>query len=60
LKGKRSKAKIVITDIQPGFVDTSMAIGNTFWMSTTEKATAQIYSAIKKKKRKRISQKDGG
>jgi len=52
LKGKRSKAKIVVTDIQPGFVDTSMAIGNTFWMSTTEKATAQIYSAIKKKKKK--------
>ena len=52
LKGKRSKAKIVVTDIQPGFVDTSMAIGNTFWMSTTEKATKQIYTAIKKKKKK--------
>ncbi len=52
LKGKRSKAKIMVTDIQPGFVDTSMAIGNTFWMSTTEKATKQIYSAIKKKKKK--------
>ena len=52
LKGKRSKAKIVVTDIQPGFVDTSMAIGKTFWMSTTEKATKQIYSAIKMKKKK--------
>ncbi|MFK5958324.1 MAG: SDR family NAD(P)-dependent oxidoreductase [Lutibacter sp.] len=52
LKGKRSKAKIVVTDIQPGFVDTSMAIGNTFWMSTKEKASKQIYSAIKKKKKK--------
>ena len=51
-KGKRSKAKITVTDIQPGFVDTSMAIGNTFWMSTTEKATKQIYTAIKKKKKK--------
>ena len=52
LKGKRSKAKIVVTDIQPGFVDTSMAIGKTFWMSTTQKATKQIYVAIKKKKKK--------
>jgi len=52
LKGKRSKAKILVTDIQPGFVDTSMAIGNTFWMSTTEKATKQIYTAIKNKKKK--------
>jgi len=52
MKGKRSKAKIYVTDIQPGFVDTAMAIGNTFWMSTLEKATKQIYVAIKKKKRK--------
>ncbi|WP_457610335.1 SDR family NAD(P)-dependent oxidoreductase [Lutibacter sp.] len=52
MKGKRSKADIVVTDIQPGFVDTSMAIGKTFWMSTTEKATKQIYSAIIKKKKK--------
>jgi len=52
LKGKRSKANIVVTDIQPGFVDTSMAIGKTFWMSTTEKATKQIYKAIKSKKKK--------
>ncbi|WP_227807488.1 SDR family NAD(P)-dependent oxidoreductase [Lutibacter profundi] len=52
MKGKRSKANIIVTDIQPGFVDTSMAIGKTFWMSTTEKATKQIYRAIKKKKKK--------
>lgn len=52
MKGKRSKAKIYVTDIQPGFVDTAMAIGDTFWMASLEKATNQIYSAIKKKKRK--------
>ena len=52
LKGKRSKSNIVVTDIQPGFVDTSMALGKTFWMSTTEKATKQIYTAIKRKKKK--------
>jgi len=52
MKGKRSKAEIYVTDIQPGFVDTSMAIGKTFWMASAEKATEQIYTAIKKKKKK--------
>ncbi len=52
MKGKRSKAKIMVTDIQPGFVDTAMALGETFWMASVNKATTQIYSAIKKKKRK--------
>ena len=52
MKGKRSKATIYVTDIQPGFVDTAMALGDTFWMASLEKATKQIYSAIKKKKRK--------
>lgn len=52
MKGQRSKAKIYVTDIRPGFVDTDMAIGKTFWMATPEKATKQIYKAIKKKKRR--------
>lgn len=52
MKGKRSKAEIYVTDIQPGFVDTSMAIGKTFWMASTEKATKQIYTAIKQKRKK--------
>lgn len=52
MKGKRSKAKIYVTDIQPGFVDTAMALGTTFWMASLEKATKQIYTAIKQKKRK--------
>jgi short-subunit dehydrogenase len=52
MKGKRSKATIYVTDIQPGFINTSMAIGATFWMASLEKATKQIYAAIKKKKRK--------
>ena len=52
MKGKRSKAKIYVTDIQPGFVDTAMALGTTFWMASLEKATKQIYRAIKNKKRK--------
>ncbi len=52
MKGKRSKATIYVTDIQPGFIDTAMAIGDTFWMASLEKGTKQIYAAIKKKKRK--------
>lgn len=52
MKGQRSKANIYVTDIQPGFVDTAMALGATFWMAPLEKATKQIYTAIKKKKRK--------
>lgn len=52
LKGKRSKANISVTDIIPGFVDTEMAKGTTFWMASTEKATKQIYKAIKKKKKR--------
>lgn len=52
MKGKKSKSKITVTDIQPGFVDTAMALGDTFWMASVNKATNQIYTAIKKKKRK--------
>lgn len=59
MKGKRSKAEIYVTDIQPGFVDTSMAIGKTFWMSSAEKAAKQIYAAIKKKRKRLILQNVG-
>ena len=52
MKGKRSKSEIYVTDIQPGFVDTPMAIGKTFLMASTEKASKQIYLAIKLKKKK--------
>ncbi len=52
MKAKRSKADIHITDIAPGFIDTKMALGDTFGMATVEKATRQIYSAIKRKKKK--------
>ena len=52
MKAIRSKAKIVVTDIQPGFVDTSMAIGKTFWMASSKKAANQIFAAIKKRKKK--------
>ena len=52
MKAKRSKNNIYITNILPGYVDTVMAKGNTFWLATLDKATKQIYTAIKKKKKK--------
>lgn len=52
MKGRRSKARIYVTDIQPGYIDTDMAIGNTFWMASLEKASKQIFNAILKKKRR--------
>ena len=53
IKTKTIRSKqVFITDIRPGFVDTAMALGEgIFWMASLEKATKQIYSAIKKKKR---------
>ena len=48
----KSSLPITITDIQPGFVDTKMAQGEgLFWVSSPQKAAAQIYRAIKKKKK---------
>ena len=53
MKSKRTKkAKIHVTNILPGYVDTDIIKGETFWMAPLEKATKQIYTAIKKKKRK--------
>lgn len=53
IKTKSIKSKkVFITDIRPGFVDTAMALGDEiFWMVDLDKATRQVYSAIKKKKR---------
>lgn len=53
MKAKQTKkAKIDITNILPGYVDTDIITGDTFWMAPLDKATKQIYEAIKKKKRK--------
>ncbi len=52
MKAARSKNDIVVTNILPGYVDTAMAKGNMFWISTLDKACKQIYTAIKKKKKK--------
>ncbi len=53
-KAKEIKGrKVFVTDIRPGFVDTKMALGDgIFWMASLDKASKQIYSAIKRKKRR--------
>ena len=51
-KVSKQKLPIAVTDVMPGFVDTDMAKGEkVFWVSSTQKAAAQIMSAIKKRKR---------
>ncbi len=52
MKAQRSKATIYVTNILPGYVNTKMAQGNVFWVAPLDKACKQIYSAIKKKKKK--------
>lgn len=53
MKAQRTrKATIYVTNILPGYVDTDIIIGNTFWMASLDKAVKQIYTAIQKKKRK--------
>jgi short-subunit dehydrogenase len=46
------KLPIVVTDVQPGFVDTRMAGGDRkFWVATSQKAARQIASAIRRRKK---------
>ena len=57
LEGLRQKAsklegQIFVTDVRPGFVDTDMAKGEgQFWVASVEKATRQIFNAIKQRKK---------
>jgi short-subunit dehydrogenase len=48
---KTNKAKITITDIRPGFVDTRLAQGETFWKVDVKTASKSIQKAISRKKR---------
>ncbi|MFA6980046.1 MAG: SDR family NAD(P)-dependent oxidoreductase [Ignavibacteriaceae bacterium] len=51
-KATKLKEQIFVTDIRPGLVDTEMAKGEgLFWVASVDKATRQIYKAIKKKKK---------
>jgi short-subunit dehydrogenase len=46
---KKLKLPIVVTDVQPGFVDTRMAAGD-FWMASPQEAAGQIAAAIRGRK----------
>ncbi len=48
---KSKKAKIAVTDIRPGFVDTKLAQGETFWKADVDKAATQIIKAIERQKK---------
>jgi short-subunit dehydrogenase len=48
---RKWKLPIVVTDVQPGFVDTRMAAGNRFWMASAETAARQIATAIRRHKK---------
>jgi short-subunit dehydrogenase len=49
-KAAKLKLPIVITDIRAGFIETSMAKGEgAFWIAPLEKASRQIYRAIRNK-----------
>lgn len=51
IKAHNLKAKIYITDIQPGFIKTKQNKGNKqFWVSSPQKAAHQIIQAIETKK----------
>ena len=51
-KAHKLSAPIFITDVRPGFVDTAMAKGEgQFWVATVQKASVQIFEAIKQKKK---------
>ena len=53
IKTKKMKKDIVITCIEPGFVNTNMAKGyKKFWVVPLEKAARQIITGIEKKKQK--------
>lgn len=49
---RKLKLPVVVTDVQPGFVDTAMAKGDgLFWMASPEKAAHQIFDAIRKRRK---------
>ena len=51
IQQKNSGVNIAITDIQPGFVQSSMAKAKQqFWVAPVKKAAQQIFNAIEKKK----------
>jgi len=53
IKALKKNMPIIVTDIQPGLVDTAMAKGDgLFWVAPPKKAAKEIYKAIRNKKKK--------
>lgn len=51
VRAAKSGLPILVTEVQPGFVDTAMAMGEgMFWVATAPKAAAQICAAIEKRR----------
>lgn len=51
-KFDKLRLPIVVTDVQPGFVDTAMAKAERrFWVASPERAARQIFTAIRKRKK---------
>ena len=51
-KATKLKTQVYVTDVRPGFVDTEMAKADKkFWVATVDKASQQIFSSIKRKKK---------
>jgi short-subunit dehydrogenase len=47
-RNAKRRGNVFLTDIQPGFVDTDMAKGDSmFWVTTPEEAARQIHKAIR-------------
>jgi short-subunit dehydrogenase len=53
-KAVKRKIPLAVTDVRPGFVDTEMIeeIKGLFWVSTQEKTARQIFSAIRRRKKR--------
>ena len=50
---RKLKLPVVVTDVQPGFVDTPMAKGDRlFWVASPHKAATQITGAIRGRKQR--------
>src|SRR5260370_2716375 len=50
IRARKAGLPILVTDIQPGFVDTAMAQGQgLFWVASPQKAARKIYKAIQRK-----------
>jgi short-subunit dehydrogenase len=50
IKARKMGIPIYITDVQPGFVDTKMAKGPTFWVASPQKAARQMMQAIDRRR----------